>query len=105
MSHRSRNNRGFTITELIVALGIASVIMTVIILRQSAYTDGAALTNLADDIGSTISQAQTYGIGVKELSTGSSDFSAAYGLAFSLLASDGSNSAYKIGRASCRERG
>ena len=88
-----RKNKGFTVVELIVSITIVSIILTVVILNQSTYTDSLALTNLADEISSTVSQAQAYGIGVKEFSPGSSDFSAAYGLAFSLLAS-GSNSAY-----------
>ncbi|MEK9171874.1 MAG: prepilin-type N-terminal cleavage/methylation domain-containing protein [Patescibacteria group bacterium] len=93
MSHYSRNNHGFTLMELLVSIAIVSVILTVIVSNQSTYTDGAALTNLADEISSTISQAQAYGIGVKEFSPGSSEFSASFGLTFSLLGS-GSNIAY-----------
>lgn len=89
MSHYSRN-KGFTLIELLVSISILSIILTVIVLNQSTYTDGAALTNLADEISSTISQAQAYGIGVKGLSN---DFSASYGVTFSLLSS-GSNTAY-----------
>lgn len=112
MSHYSRNNQGlpepsptksfwrglfgragFTIVELLVSISILIVILTVAVSNQSKYTDGAALTNLADEISSTISQAQVYGIGVKEFSAGSSNFSISYGLTFNLLAS-GSNNAY-----------
>ena len=84
---------GFTLIELLVSIGIVSVILTVVVLNQSTYTDGAALTNLADEISSTISQAQAYGIGVREVSTGSSEFNASYGVTMSLLDS-GSNTAY-----------
>jgi len=93
MSHYFRNNSGFTLIELLVSIGIISTILTVVVLNQSTYTDSAALTNLADEISSTISQAQVYGIAVKEVSTGSNTFNASYGLAFSLLPSD-SNKAY-----------
>ena len=93
MSLYSKGDRGFTLTELLVSISIISVILTVIILNQSTYTDSAALFNLADEISSTISQAQAYGIGVKEVSTGSSEFNTSYGLAFSLLSS-GSNTVY-----------
>ena len=79
--------------ELLVSIAIVSVILTVVVSNQSTYTDGAALTNLADEISSTISQAQAYGIGVREFSPGSSEFSASFGLTFSLLGS-GSNTAY-----------
>lgn len=101
MPHYSRNNRGlltnpvagFTLIELLVSIGIMAVILTVVVSKQSIYMDSAALSNLADEISLTISQAQAYGIGVKEFSPGSSEFSASYGLTFSLLGS-GSNSAY-----------
>lgn len=102
MSHYSKNNsglahrpttEGFTLTELLVSVAIVTVILTVVISSQSTYTDGAALANLADEIGLTISQAQAYGTGVKEFSPGSGEFSASYGLTFSLLGS-GSNAAY-----------
>ncbi|OHA89248.1 MAG: hypothetical protein A3C70_00165 [Candidatus Zambryskibacteria bacterium RIFCSPHIGHO2_02_FULL_43_14] len=71
-----------------------SVILTIIVFNQSTYTDSTALTNLADEISSTISQTQVYGIAVKEFST--DNFNASYGLSFSILSgsNEGSNSAY-----------
>src|SRR3989338_6479901 len=93
MLYRSKKSLGFTLIELLVSISIVSVILTVVVLNQSTYTDGAALTNLADEISSTISQAQAYGIGVREVSTGSSEFNASYGVTMSLLGS-GSNTAY-----------
>ncbi|MDO8569487.1 MAG: prepilin-type N-terminal cleavage/methylation domain-containing protein [bacterium] len=93
MSHFFRNNSGFTIVELLVSISIVTVILTVIILNQSTYTDSIALTNLADEISSTISQAQAYGIGVKGFS---GEFKASYGVTFSIRTStdDGDNKAY-----------
>ncbi|MDO8729312.1 MAG: prepilin-type N-terminal cleavage/methylation domain-containing protein [bacterium] len=93
MSHFFRNNSGFTIVELLVSISIVTVILTVIVLNQSTYTDGIALTNLADEISSTISQAQAYGVGVKGLSN---EFNASYGVTFSIRTStdDGDNKAY-----------
>ncbi|MEX2013632.1 MAG: prepilin-type N-terminal cleavage/methylation domain-containing protein [Parcubacteria group bacterium] len=93
MSPYSKNNSGFTLTELLVSIAIVSVILTIVISNQSTYTDGAVLINIADEISSTISQAQVYGTGVKEFSPGSGEFSASYGLTFSLLGS-GSSMAY-----------
>lgn len=89
----SNLSKGFTLVELLISISIVSVILTVLILNQSTYTDGAALANLADEISLTISQAQTYSIAVREFSTGSNIFSSSYGLAFSLLGS-GSDKAY-----------
>lgn len=93
MSHYSKNNSGFSIIELLVSLVIAGVILTVVVLNQATYTDRAAVTNLADEIGLTISQAQAYGVGVREFTAGSGEFGASYGLAFSRLSS-GSDKAY-----------
>lgn len=89
----SQGERGFTLTELLVSISIVSIILAVLVSSQSTYTDGAALSNLADDISATISQAQAYGIGAKEFSPGSGEFDASFGLTFSLLGS-GSNTAY-----------
>lgn len=93
MSRYFKNHSGFTLIELLVTITIATVILTVVLMNQSTYTDTAALSNLADEVGLTISQAQAYGIGVKEFSPGTSNFSASYGLTFSLL-STGSNTEY-----------
>jgi len=95
MSHYSKHSFGFTLVELMVSIAIVTVILTVIISNQSTYTDTAALAGLADEISLTISQAQVYSIGVKELSTGSQVFSSSYGLSFSLLSGNsGSNVDY-----------
>ena len=85
--------KGFTIVELLVCLGIVGVLLSVILSNQSKYTEGAALSALADEIGLTLSQAQAYGIAVRELTPGSSDFTASYGLTMSLLGS-GSPTSY-----------
>ncbi len=87
-----RSVSGFTVLELLVTLSIIAVLLTVIIFNQAKYTEAAALSNLADDLGLSFSQAQAYGIGVREFSAGSANFSSAYGLTLSLLSS-GSNSA------------
>ena len=86
-------NKGFTLPELLVSITIMLLILTVIVRSQSGYTDTLALTNSVDEIGLALSQAQAYGIAVRELTPGSSDFSASYGLAFSLLGPN-TNDAY-----------
>ncbi len=89
----TKMNQGFTLTEFLISIAIASVILTVVVSNQSTYTDRVALTSLADEISSMVFQAQAYSTGVKEFSPASSEFSASYGLTFSLLNS-GSNKAY-----------
>lgn len=91
LSERSES-KGFTLVELLITVSILAVILSVILTNQSKYTDRIALTNLADDIGLSISEAQVYSIGVKESGTGSNEFSNAYGVVFSLLGSGSNNS-------------
>lgn len=82
---KHRFNLGFTLTELVVTVSITMVILTVILVNQSTYTDQASVANMTDEISITLSEAQAYGIGVRELTPGSDDFSASFGLAFSNL--------------------
>jgi|SRR3989344_1741859 len=93
MLYKFRDRRGFSLIEFLVSISIVTIILTVVISNQSTYTSGIALTNLADEVASSLSQAQSYGVGVREVIVGSSEFSAAYGLTFSLLGS-GANDAY-----------
>ncbi|MGB3922155.1 MAG: prepilin-type N-terminal cleavage/methylation domain-containing protein [Minisyncoccia bacterium] len=96
MSFLSEKNKGFTFTELMVTITITTVILTVLLLNQSKYNDRLVLNNLAEDTSLRIAQAQAYGSGVREFSTGSGEFSASYGLTFSLINDDddGSPTAY-----------
>jgi Tfp pilus assembly protein FimT len=93
LSFNKKMSQGFSLMELLVSIGIMVAILTVVVSSQRGYTESSTLLNLADEIGITISQAQAYGIAVKELSPGTADFNAAYGLSFNILSS-GANSAY-----------
>src|SRR3989338_8163987 len=84
---------GFSLVEVLISLGIIGIILTVVVSSQSDYTDTASISNLAEEISLTISEAQAYGIAVRELTPGSEDFSVSYGLSFSLL-EENSNSTY-----------
>lgn len=88
MSANLKNKRsGFTLTELMVTLGIVAIISTVVLSGQTGYMDSIAISNLAEDVSLSVSEAQTYSIGVREVTPGSGEFSASFGLAFSLRAS------------------
>ena len=78
---------------MVVSLGIIVVVLSFVLSNQSKYTDGTALTSLADDISLSLSQAQIYGISVREFSPGSSEFEIAYGMEFN-ISPQGSNSSY-----------
>jgi type II secretory pathway pseudopilin PulG len=86
--HIFLSTRGFTLVEVMVSVGIMMLITSVVVFNQSKYTSGAALQNLANDISLTMRQAQVYGVGVKEFSPGSNDFSSAYGMVFIKLSSN-----------------
>ncbi|MBX4181430.1 prepilin-type N-terminal cleavage/methylation domain-containing protein [Candidatus Parcubacteria bacterium] len=88
MFYLFKDKKGFTLIEMLVTLGIMVMMLSVVILGQRNYTEVAALTNLADEIGLNLSQAQAYGIAVKERTTGSNDFSSGYGLDFTLTESN-----------------
>ncbi|MFA6554629.1 MAG: prepilin-type N-terminal cleavage/methylation domain-containing protein [Candidatus Paceibacterota bacterium] len=76
------HSRGFTLVELMVTIGIF-VFMTVLTLaKYNNFYSGTIFTNLAYDIALTIRQAQTYGLSVKVVDTGTPTFGSAYGVRF-----------------------
>ena len=85
--------KGFTLVELLVSLGIMVTILTLVLSNQSKYTEGTALTGLADDISLDLLQAQTYGVSVREFAPGTEEFDAAYGVSLNLIP-QGGNSTY-----------
>lgn len=86
-------DKGFTLMEMLVSVSVIGVVLAVIMTNQSAYTDAAGLSALTDDVGASLSEAQAYGIAVRERIPGSADFSSSYGISLSLLTS-GDNMAY-----------
>ncbi len=86
------NYKGFSVVELLVSLSIVFIIASAILINQNSYTESNALTNLADNLASSITQAQVYGNAVKQV-PGADDFSASYGVSMNLLAG-GSNKVF-----------
>lgn len=93
MSQPSKLEKGFTLIEVLVSLGVILVIISAVLFNQNTYLESASITQISEEVSSSLLQAQAYGVAVKELTPGSSNFSSAYGLTFSLLGS-GSNSSY-----------
>lgn len=74
--------KGFTLVELLVSLGIFTVITTVAVVNNNNFNSSILLTNLAYEVGLSVRQAQFYGIAVRRSSTAS--FDAGYGIHFDL---------------------
>lgn len=73
-------NRGFTLLETLVALGIFVIVTTIVFVGNDRFNNTIFLTNLAYDVALTVSRAQSYGINVKQLDSGS--FNTGYGVHF-----------------------
>ncbi len=77
--------RGFTLVELVVVMGIITVITTIALANNSRFNGTIFLSNLAYDVALSIREAQVYGLSVKELrSAGATTFDVGYGVTFSL---------------------
>ncbi|MFH1170171.1 MAG: type II secretion system protein [Candidatus Vogelbacteria bacterium] len=82
-----RVRAGFTLIEMLVVISIFLIMTGVILANFPAFRDKAALDLLAQEIATTIRQAQVYGIGTREAG---SEFTS-YGIYFALDTSKGLN--------------
>ncbi len=80
--------QGFSVLEMIVVLGIVTLVSSVVLANYPAFNERLGVRRAAEDIASSIRQAQAYGLGVKEFVPGSGDFPG-YGIYFQRLASAG----------------
>ncbi len=104
----SSKNKGFTLTELIVVIAIATVIMTSLIIQQSQWNDQLVVNNQTYEMVLTIRQAKVYSLGVREDLGGSGDkFNIGYGVylnknnvnQYIFFADRNGNKRYNIGEA------
>jgi prepilin-type N-terminal cleavage/methylation domain-containing protein len=72
---------GFTLVELLVSIGIFTVITTVSVFSYTDFNSNVLLTNLAYEIALSVRQAQFYGITVKQ-SASAGNFNSGYGVHF-----------------------
>ena len=68
-THVKAVSRGFSLLELLVVLGIITVITAITITSQSAFNKTLVLANTAYDFALTVRYAQTYGIGSRAAGT------------------------------------
>ena len=73
--------KGFSLPELIIVIGIFVIISTVAMFNQGKLSSSVLLTNMAYEVGLAIREAQTYGIGVRSEDAGA-NFTGQYGAYF-----------------------
>ena len=76
------NNKGFTILEMIVSIGIFALMTSLLLAKYGNFNQGILLTNLAYDVALTLRNAQSYGLNVKSASRTSDVFQYPYGVHF-----------------------
>jgi len=79
-----KDQKGFTLVELLVSIGIFSVITSIAVFNNAQFNSSVLLTNLAYEVALSIRQSQVYGVTVKKDTT--NNFNSAYGIHFNLAA-------------------
>jgi type II secretory pathway pseudopilin PulG len=82
-------NKGFTLVELMVSVGIFIFMTVLLIVRFGNFNQSVLLTNMAYDVALVMRTAQTFGVSVKSSSETSAIFQAPYGVNFSTITSVG----------------
>ncbi|NVN97287.1 prepilin-type N-terminal cleavage/methylation domain-containing protein [Candidatus Nomurabacteria bacterium] len=79
------HNKGLTLIELMVVIGIFMIISGVAIFNYGNFNSTISLQNLTDDIALSVRKAQSFAIGARGISDGVSevDFNKSYGVHFS----------------------
>jgi prepilin-type N-terminal cleavage/methylation domain-containing protein len=88
---KNTRERGFTLVELMVTVGIFTVITGLLLARYTDFDRGIILTNLAYDVALTIRSAQSASINVKSVPV-TSGFSGEFNYPFGVYFTDNSTS-------------
>jgi prepilin-type N-terminal cleavage/methylation domain-containing protein len=76
--------KGFTLIELLVVIAIVLVVASILLFNYSNFSSTVSLNNLAQEVGLTIRQAQSYATSVRSINGFTTDAFPAYGITFSL---------------------
>src|ERR1035437_2774751 len=77
---------GFTLVELLITITMFVIITGVVLVNSNTFDNSVLLHNFAYDVALTIKQAQSYGVNVRENSSGSFNYD--YGVYFDLTQSN-----------------
>lgn len=80
-SNRQKHHKGFTIVELVVVVGIFTIISLLVLINFSGFSGNILVNNLAYDIALSIRKAQTFGLNVREAQVGTG-FTSGFGIHF-----------------------
>lgn len=81
LKRNKKNQKGFSLPELIIVIGIFIIISTIAMFNQGKLSSSVLLTNMSYEVGLAIREAQTYGIGVRSEDAGT-NFTGQYGAYF-----------------------
>ena len=79
---RIKYKKGLTLVELLVTIGIATVLLAITLFDYGTFNDKVALSSAGQEMAIAIKQAQIYGLSVKEVGIGTGNFNSAYGIYF-----------------------
>ncbi|OGG55362.1 hypothetical protein A3D62_02330 [Candidatus Kaiserbacteria bacterium RIFCSPHIGHO2_02_FULL_49_11] len=79
---RLPHSRGFSLIELVVTVGILTVITGALLANHASFGGSILVENLAYDVALSLRQAQVFGLSVREFNTGSGQFDIGYGIHF-----------------------
>ena len=65
------SRKGFTLFEMLVSIGIFTLLTSVLLVKNSQFKGNILITNLAYQIATAVREAQSYGVNVKCGATGS----------------------------------
>lgn len=82
MSRNLEKQRGFTLVEMLVVVGIVAVITTIVLVQNRKFHNSTVLNSLAFDVALSIREAQSFGLSVREVTPGSQDFTISHGVRF-----------------------
>ena len=71
-------NRGFTIIELVVSIGIFAVMTSLVVAKYGTFNQSTLLTDTAYDLALVLHTAQNYGLSVKNAAGSSNPFGLPY---------------------------